>query len=446
MARYKNDGCSFITSIFFILFILFKILEFLFKSSNSALNIIAVIIVAVIVLFCLHYFTNSDQDKVKTTQPIPLLDKPKPLMHELVKDPQPESQISDTASSSKSIFRYTFFIILTIAGISFYFNQNHNKDSVSPESQPFYNDYSGPVADSAAPVIINIEPIWRSVVFKDIEYRIPSSMTTNYSSTSLDNQGFQDLESNSGVTITREPLTQNMRNHSIKDFMDNAKDLAERLNNSTRQNFDDSSLLNYGFVNFCGVTAFKLEQSSTLISGSKNLECLITSYHFYNNNFYYKATFCNPRFNSNVVAIISTIIESFKFTESINETGDFDTSYQTTSNTDYQAVDKNYIKVIPFNAGINEIPDFAYPTLQSCVGIFKEYPRSIVLVSGYSDSNLSSTNVQSSRIRAQYIINYLIDNGISQTRIIDLTNDLDTYRINEKRENSVYITSVIVRE
>lgn len=70
-----------------------------------------------------------------------------------------------------------------------------------------------------------------------------------------------------------------------------------------------------------------------------------------------------------------------------------------------------------FDTNKSDIKGTSGTTLDKLAGIFKEYPKSVVLVEGHTDSDgAEEYNLKLSKERAQSVTNYLVGKGISSGR------------------------------
>jgi outer membrane protein OmpA-like peptidoglycan-associated protein len=77
-----------------------------------------------------------------------------------------------------------------------------------------------------------------------------------------------------------------------------------------------------------------------------------------------------------------------------------------------------YARTINFNTGKSSFRDEAYPTLQAIAAILKEYPKANFRIEGHTDSTGSNAlNQRLSDARANAVMDYLVNNGISAARL-----------------------------
>ncbi len=81
----------------------------------------------------------------------------------------------------------------------------------------------------------------------------------------------------------------------------------------------------------------------------------------------------------------------------------------------------DYAKTILFNSAKSTFQQQTYPILQSITAILKEYPSSNFSLEGHTDSDgATAANQTLSENRAAAVKNYLIENGISSSRLVSV--------------------------
>lgn len=77
-----------------------------------------------------------------------------------------------------------------------------------------------------------------------------------------------------------------------------------------------------------------------------------------------------------------------------------------------------YARTINFNSGKSTFKKATYPTLQAISAILKEYPKANFVIEGHTDSvGSESLNQRLSESRANAVMDYLVNNGISAARL-----------------------------
>ena len=83
-----------------------------------------------------------------------------------------------------------------------------------------------------------------------------------------------------------------------------------------------------------------------------------------------------------------------------------------------QAQLTSYARTINFNTGKSTFKEEAYPTLQAITAILKEYPKANFRIEGHTDSvGSNSLNQKLADARANAVMDYLINNGVSAARL-----------------------------
>ena len=79
----------------------------------------------------------------------------------------------------------------------------------------------------------------------------------------------------------------------------------------------------------------------------------------------------------------------------------------------------NYSRTINFDLGKSSFKEDAYPTLQAITAILTAYPKASFVVEGHTDSTGTNDNFNQllSERRAQKVVDYLVENGVSADRL-----------------------------
>ena len=78
----------------------------------------------------------------------------------------------------------------------------------------------------------------------------------------------------------------------------------------------------------------------------------------------------------------------------------------------------SYARTINFNSGKSTFKKDTYPTLQAISAILNEYPKANFVIEGHTDSvGRESLNQRLSESRANAVMDYLVNNGISAARL-----------------------------
>ncbi|MBU2950117.1 OmpA family protein [Tamlana agarivorans] len=109
-----------------------------------------------------------------------------------------------------------------------------------------------------------------------------------------------------------------------------------------------------------------------------------------------------------------------------------------------------YAKTILFNNGKATLKDSSKAVLDNIVGVLKDYPNSHFSINGHTDSSGSDTlNQKLSENRASAVMTYLIENGISSSRLshkgFGESNPIDDNTTKEGRRNNRRVEVVLVR-
>lgn len=210
-----------------------------------------------------------------------------------------------------------FFLIFGGIMVSVFFNNssNHNnKQEIVPVENPIPSDE---IVDSTASAVEIPEDLkWINNDFVNARFQIPENLVLEESLSSNNSKLYIDFTSNISMSIVADLLNDEMVDKTIDDFVDNISILANNINEDSKRNFDDFKLQYYEMSNLGNSKAIKIVQSSKKVSGLKNIEMRIISYHVILKPYYYKVTFSCPQEKSE-------FLETF---EQINKTFDFNTS------------------------------------------------------------------------------------------------------------------------
>ena len=82
----------------------------------------------------------------------------------------------------------------------------------------------------------------------------------------------------------------------------------------------------------------------------------------------------------------------------------------------------NYARTINFSLGKSDFKQSAYPTLKAITAILKEYPTANFVIEGHTDSTGTNKNFNQrlSERRAQRVVDYLVENGVSTDRLTSI--------------------------
>ena len=349
-----------------------------------------------------------------------------------------------TDENSFSSYRMWGFIILGIIAIFHIFRNysTHHPGSERINSPEYVIEPTTTVVNSSPVVSSNPTITWNAINFNDVQFELPNNMTLNESLSSRNFKSYVDFGKGISLTIVQDNLTNDLQGKTIEDFAENIEAFANSITEEHKKSFHDAVLLNYRFSTLGNSKSIEVEELSTEVSASKNIEMVIISHHLINRS-YYKITFVYPRSNLEFENIFNKINKSFVFINSIDEP-------RTTQIP--QSIENQFKKVIYFKQGKSNFYQESFSILQSAVAMFKEYPNSQIVIEGNTDSEGSDQNNNKLALeRALVVKSYLIENGISSDRISCIGNGeskpIQTNMTeNGKRQNNrVEIKSIIVR-
>ncbi|MGV6831891.1 MAG: OmpA family protein [bacterium] len=110
-----------------------------------------------------------------------------------------------------------------------------------------------------------------------------------------------------------------------------------------------------------------------------------------------------------------------------------------------------YARTINFNSGKSSFKDGTAPTLEAMAAILKEYPEANFSIDGHTDSVGSDTlNQKLSEARANAVMDYLVNNGISANRLrakgYGEANPIDTNKTRSGRANNRRVEVTLIKE
>lgn len=234
-----------------------------------------------------------------------------------------------------------FILILLLLGFfigGFFFNKS-SSSNVENETVPVEEPMLTPETIDSASTVTEVpkEVLWIKKDFVNTSFQIPDNLVFIDSLSSDNSRLFIDFDSNISMTIVADLLNDEMKDKTINDLEDKISILANAITEENKRNFDDFKLLNYEMSNLGNSKAIKIEESSKKVSGLKNIEMKIISYHIISKPYYYKVNFCYP-------------IESSEFSETfeqVNKTFDFNNSSDKENNSTINNNELGYYTVNP---------------------------------------------------------------------------------------------------
>jgi outer membrane protein OmpA-like peptidoglycan-associated protein len=109
-----------------------------------------------------------------------------------------------------------------------------------------------------------------------------------------------------------------------------------------------------------------------------------------------------------------------------------------------------YAKTILFNSGKSSFQAQTFPVLQSITAILKEYPSANFSIEGHTDSDgKDAANQKLSEDRAAAVKNYLVENGISSSRLSSIgfgeSKPIDTNKTKAGKANNRRVEVKLVK-
>jgi len=220
--------------------------------------------------------------------------------------------------------------IIILGGLltNIYFKNNYRSSNIqSNVSEPHLT--SQPIIENTEiKKEIPKEILWTQKNFGNSEFQLPENMSFKEKLSTSESQVYIDDSLYLSLTITGKLLDDESKYKIIDDFRENLKAFAESFNENNRRDFDDFKLEHFEITTFGNVSAIKIQQTSSKVSG-KNIEMLVTSYEVIANPYYYDITLSYPQDSIKYIDTFEKINKLFVFTTMPN---DSHVEIETTSN------------------------------------------------------------------------------------------------------------------
>ena len=256
----------------------------------------------------------------------------------------------NTDENPQNDFNFSrFILILLLLGFfigGFFFNKS-SSSNVENETVPVEEPMPTPDTIDNATTIAEVpkEVIWIKKDFTNTSFQIPDNLVFIDSLSSDNSKLYIDFTSNVSISIVADLLNDEMSEITIDDFADNISVLANNINEENKRNFDDFKLLNYEMSYLGNSKAIKIEESSKKVSGPKNIDMRIISYHIILKPYYYKVTFSFPIESPEFSETFEQVNKSFVF-QKLNKNTDVTDSND--NQLGYYKVDSNTIEKVYF--------------------------------------------------------------------------------------------------
>lgn len=249
-----------------------------------------------------------------------------------------------------------FILILLLLGFfigGLFFNKS-SSSNLENETVPVEEPMPTPdTIDNAATIAeVPKEVIWIKKDFANTSFQIPDNLIFIDSLSSDNSKLYIDFDSNVSISIVSDFINDEMSERTIDDFADNISILANNIDEENKRNFDDFKLLNYEMSYLGNSKAIKIEESSKKVSGPKNIDMRIISYHIILKPYYYKVTFSFPIESPEFSETFEQVNKSFVF-QKLNKNTDVTDSND--NQLGYYKVDSNAIEKVYFYESPAEI-------------------------------------------------------------------------------------------
>lgn len=299
------------------------------------------------------------------------------MQHKTAKD-----KINEDVNSEGNFNFPRFILILLLLGFfigGLFFNKS-SSSNVGNEIVPVEEPVTMPeIIDSAATVAeVPQEIKWNNVDFVNTVFQIPENLVLEESLSSNDSKLYIDYASNVSMSIVADNLPDEMKDKTISDLEGKISILANTINEENKINFDDFKLLNYEMSKLGNSKAIKIEESSKKVSGPKNIDMRIISYHIISKPYYYKVTFSYPQEKPEFLETFERINKSFDFNNSLDKENE-----STINNNElgYYTVNPNSIDKVHFY----DNPDERFKRKGYLIGNEVVFVQEIVNGFGYID-------------------------------------------------------------
>lgn len=316
--------------------------------------------------------------------------------HKIIKD-----KINVDVNTEGSFNIPRFILILLLLGFfigGFFFNTSSSSNvgnEIVPVEEPIY---APEIIDSAATVAEFPKEIkWINKDFANTIFQIPENLVFQESLSSNNSKLYIDFNSNISMSIVYDLLNDEMSEKTIDDFADNISILANNINEENKRNFDDFKLLNYEMSNLGNSKAIKIEESSKKVSGLKNIDMRIISYHIISKPYYYKVTFSYPQEKPEFLETFEQINKTFDFNNSLGKENE---SNANNNELGYYTVNPNSIDKVNFY----DNPDERFKRNAYLIGNEVVFVQEIVNGFGYIDYTNSRGLKSKGWIKMSYLL------------------------------------------
>ncbi len=155
--------------------------------------------------------------------------------------------------------------------------------------------------------------------FKNFTFKVPNNFELQENVSNSNKQVYVNAQENIGFTIDVEYLPSGFENKSIRTVVVDLNEFGTSINQNNRLNFSDFKLLKTTYADLGNAESVLVNQLSTNISGSKNIEMKVDSYFVISDPYYCSITFSYPRNSISSKNTVAKIGNSFKFKEIVKQ-------------------------------------------------------------------------------------------------------------------------------
>lgn len=206
--------------------------------------------------------------------------------------------------------KYKIFIVafLLVFIITSFLRENSNKEIIDVSAAPTVID--SPMAIDTMATMIE-ETVWEEHTFKDFRFQLPNNMKLNENLSDNTKKIFLDGTNNIALSIDVGNIPSSQENSSIHKLVSDLDEFGLNINRDNKKNFSDFELRSTQFDKLGNSESILVNQTSTQVSGIKNIKMKIMAQFVVTQNYFYSFTFSYPENSESAQEIILKIMASF---------------------------------------------------------------------------------------------------------------------------------------
>ena len=277
--RNKEEGCI---GLFFVAMLFVAVLTQAFHGNFIPILIIAGIIFAI---YIYNKVSELKQNKIKEINTV--------------------LRVEEKKTPKYKIFIAAFLLISIIAS----FLRESKNDEISDVSVAPTVIESPLVIDTIATMIKEEE--WEEHRFKNFSFQLPSNMKLQENLSNDTEKIFLDDKKNIGITINFGNLSSSQENSTIQSLVGDLDEFGLNINRDNKLNFKDFELESTQFDKLGNSESILVNQTSTLVSGVKNIKMKIMAQFVVTQALFYSFTFSYPENSQTAQETVLKIMDSF---------------------------------------------------------------------------------------------------------------------------------------